>query len=431
LNQEAVLETNMLKSSFKRNYFLLMLGRTISEIGTSIFKFGLSLYVLDVTKSAFAYSMVLFFSTMAGVITNVFAASISDKYNKKNIMIISDILSAIVICIFSILCGRILNSMIILIVYVIIISSIQSLFELTISSAIPNLFCEDDITKVNSSLQSILSLLGIFGAIVGSFIYSSFGITTILIIDGVSFGITGLMEMFLIYKDDKRAVEFQKEKKYINNIKEIFMFFKQNSTLIFLVIFVMITGLVFGSLVLLVLPYITYNELNLSSLEVSLIQAGWFIGTILGAILVSKYNALSNIMKKIFLFLAIQSVSVMFWVFPNILNSNSVSNWVITGVYMTLLIILGIFNSYQIIPITTFFQIYIPTEIRARFFGIFNASILIASSLGNCIYGILLENFNWSIIIFISGIITIVYALFGRKGKKFGKYSELIDSINV
>jgi DHA3 family macrolide efflux protein-like MFS transporter len=72
------------------NFSLLVLGRVISETGSQMFKFALSLYVLDVTGSAVAFATIFGFSTFAAVLVNLFAGFVSDRYDRKKIMVVTD-----------------------------------------------------------------------------------------------------------------------------------------------------------------------------------------------------------------------------------------------------------------------------------------------------------------------------------------------------
>lgn len=84
----------------RKNIMLAVIGRIISELGSTLFRFGLSLYILDLTGSAAAFSGFLIFSVLPGLFVNVFAGAIIDRTSKKRILVLSDIASGITVLIF-------------------------------------------------------------------------------------------------------------------------------------------------------------------------------------------------------------------------------------------------------------------------------------------------------------------------------------------
>ena len=416
------------KENKNSNFLMLMLGRIISEIGSSMFKFALSLYVLDITGSSVAFSTVLGFSLISAVIVNVFGGIIADKYNRKKILIVTDILCGIIILTFIPIFNLSPNKMLWLSIYVIIMGALQALFELTISAVIPNLFIEEDVGKANSALQSVYALLSVFGAVLGSIAYSNFSMNTIFLIDASSFIIAGMLSILLKYIRNEDNMQTSSEASYIKHLSEIFEYLKENKIISFFLAFTSIISFVFSSMVLLVLPYIGYSLLKVSAIQLSLMQAAWFAGTIIGAIFVSTHKAPDKLASKFFFFLMIQAVLLTFWIFPVFTSTLTLGKWIICVGYMLLLLLLGVFNTLQSIPVVTYFQNNVPENIRARFFGIFNTAILLACPLGMFMYGALLNKVHWASLPVVSGCCMFIVGLIFRNSKYFKMYLSTIKS---
>ncbi|MBA2876214.1 MFS transporter [Thermaerobacillus caldiproteolyticus] len=88
-----------LKHRFKiwKNHFLLLFGIGVSNVGDWIYLISLNLIVLDMTGSPLAVSALYILKPLAALFTNAWAGSVIDRLNKRNLMIILDIIRAILI----------------------------------------------------------------------------------------------------------------------------------------------------------------------------------------------------------------------------------------------------------------------------------------------------------------------------------------------
>lgn len=404
------------------NFTILMLGRIVSETASQMLKFALSLYVLDVTGSAVAFSMIFGFSTFAAVIVNLFAGFISDRYDRKKIMVVTDLISALIVLaflpIFNVAPGNMVN----LTIYAIVIGALQALFELTITAIIPDVFKDEDIGKANSALQSIYSLIAIFGVIIGAIAYRNLSMNMIFLIDAISFVLSGILALFLKPIIDKKDYRQDVQVNYLTIITEVFSYLKSKADIRFFLVFTMLITFVFASMVILVLPYIGYKLIKVSAFQLSLLQAAWSVGTITGAVYVATRQAPQKLIHRYFFFLWIQSVLLIFWVFPLGINTATFDKWPVCAGYFILVLLLGVFNSLQTIPIITYFQNSVPEQMRARFFGIFHTVILVACPLGMFVYGALLAKVFWAYLPLISGCCMLAVCILSQKSKTFVRF---------
>ena len=192
--------------NYKLNFVLLICGRFVSELGSSVFGFALSLYVLDFTNSAAAFSLVLSFSIIPNMLVNLIAGSFVDKHDKKKTIVITDILSGIAVLTFMCIFHLDPQSIIMLISFKIILAVTQSFFGLAISTSIPNIVGEKNTARANSLFTTVGSLINILGPVVGAIAYKTIGLQYILLIDGISFILSGISEIFIIMETKKLSV---------------------------------------------------------------------------------------------------------------------------------------------------------------------------------------------------------------------------------
>ena len=90
---------------FTKNFILLVLGQVTSLFGNYILKLALSMYVLKVTGSAAIFAGILSIATIPTILLSPFGGILSDRANRRNIMVALDALSGI-----SVLCAAIFLS---------------------------------------------------------------------------------------------------------------------------------------------------------------------------------------------------------------------------------------------------------------------------------------------------------------------------------
>ena len=75
-----------------KNLVYLFFGQLISFAGDSIYMIALPWLILDITNSSTTTALVTMSSYLPTLIFGIFAGAIVDKFSKKRIMIISDLL---------------------------------------------------------------------------------------------------------------------------------------------------------------------------------------------------------------------------------------------------------------------------------------------------------------------------------------------------
>ena len=89
----------MTEKLFSKNFTLLVLGQVSSLFGNYIIQFALSMYVLDTTGSATIFACILSIATIPAILLSPLGGILTDRANRKQIMVALDTLSGIfVLC---------------------------------------------------------------------------------------------------------------------------------------------------------------------------------------------------------------------------------------------------------------------------------------------------------------------------------------------
>ena len=233
MESTGVLTKSNTKINYKVNFLILVLGRLVSNLGGSVFGFAMSLYVLDITGSAGAFSMILSFSILPGVFVNIFASVLVDKYDKKKIIVGMDILCGLFVLLYMIIFKVYPTNMLLLTLYVITMSSMQAFFGLAINASVPNIVSEENVATANSTFQGVGAGVNIIGPIIGAVAYAAIGIENIFLVNGIALILSGISEMFLKFSRSTSNVEVNEKKGYFEDFKIAYSYLNSQKILIF------------------------------------------------------------------------------------------------------------------------------------------------------------------------------------------------------
>ena len=186
-----------LSKIIKKNIILYTLGRAISVIGSNVFSFAMSLYILNLTGSGIAFSISLFTRMLPNAILSPFAGVIADKVDRKKMVVVTDILAGILM--FVLMGIASFDSLRITYIYISIflLSSINVFFGVSMKASKANIVDKANMKKINSYGMMINSISEISGAVFGGLIYAFLDIKVFIVINGISFILSGISELFI------------------------------------------------------------------------------------------------------------------------------------------------------------------------------------------------------------------------------------------
>ncbi|PGO23437.1 MFS transporter [Bacillus cereus] len=356
-----------------RNICLYVIGKTISIFGSSIYSFALGLHVLQVTGSALNFAITLILGTIPMIVMNPFAGVMADKVNKKKLVICMDLLNGgllITVYILSINYGL---NLFIIYATTFFMSVFTTFFGIGLESAKPNIVSEKRLMSINSISKIIDSVSLILGPMLGGIVFAVLDIKTFVIINGISFILSGISILFIHFKLFEYNINEECSKREINFIKDIkegvsYLIEKENLKNTFRILISL--NFFLGFAVTVPLPYILNTVLNLSSKQFGVIQGTFPVGMIVGAILVKKITdrfSYSYLLKKLSFMLA---VFMIISGIPVLFKSFEVNDFVYVITYCVVMFFLGLIIALIDIPLAYFMQKEIPNEYRGRVLSI-------------------------------------------------------------
>lgn len=267
------------------NRVLLLLSKGVSYIGTKLFSFALSWYILKQTGSGLNFSISLLVNYLPTIIFSMIAGRVSDRLKHPNrMLVVCDIASAIT-CVIPL----VFFSLPAIYCTIFILSCISALFNNVVDAHLPNLDGIVDavgLKKLASSSQLITSGVNILAPAVGGVLISVIPVKMFAVINIASFLISAFGELFLIFNAAKTtSFKEQSEKKTYS----AFLWLLRNKDFrpfLFgdgLVNFCVTAGISVA------VPFIITNALGISSGSYGIITGCLGFGSVLSALFQTKH----------------------------------------------------------------------------------------------------------------------------------------------
>lgn len=393
-----------------KNLTLLLTGRVVSDIGSSIQMMIMPLYIIDIGGSAALVGIFSFIYLLPILLIYPFAGVMGDRLNRKKIMVIADFVSAGIVLILAFISGTGQMHIGILFAMQVIVGIMYGFFDPATKGMVPQLVKKEDLAKTNSKIATLRILAGLVAPLIGVTLYTNYGITLLFLINGISFMISGFSELLIDYKFNKKTVT----NGFIGILKDLkagAVFIRNNTmilqlSLYFLLVFMFIQP-VFG----VILPLVFRTKLAYSDTQYGYLQVILLAGALLGSILVGVIGKDKNLKKL--LVSGIGIVVVVMFVFSGltyqgvitILGNDSISYFILFAGILFLLYTSIMFIS---VPVQTLIQNVTPEDHMSRVFSIVGMISKGGMPLGALIYGVVLDLIEIHTALFIASIFVLV-----------------------
>lgn len=169
---------------WRRNILLFLGGQFLSGITSMVVQYSIIWYLTATTGSATVLSLATLLGMMPTVLLSPFIGAYVDRWNKKILLMATDIIVAIFAVILSI-SGTISPEFPLWLVFVsLLMRSIAQTFQMpTIQSILPTMVPESQLTRVNGQLGMVQSANFIIAPALGAFLFSVIPINFLILLD--------------------------------------------------------------------------------------------------------------------------------------------------------------------------------------------------------------------------------------------------------
>lgn len=219
----------------KINFITFWLGQTVSQLGSSMTAFALTIWVFEKTQTAMTVSLMSFCTWLPYILVSVLAGGIIDKHSKKAILVITDSIAAL--CTISILISVHKGELDIRQIYLVnVIVGFMNAFQSPASSVMTGLLVPDGQYAKASGLNSFSGNLVMVAAPMFSGMLMAFaGLRMILLTDLLSF-LFAISSLFFIKAEEPLRQEEKDRKNHLIDLQEGFEFLKKEKGILYIML---------------------------------------------------------------------------------------------------------------------------------------------------------------------------------------------------
>lgn len=268
-----------------RNFSLIWAGQLVSTIGSALTSLAASIWVYRVTDgSALSVGLMLMATAAPSLLVGLVAGVFVDRYDRRRIMIIADLLRAGLVLLIPFLVPY---GIAWLYVIVILTSSIGQFFDPAYESVLPEVAPDDKLAAANSLMA--ISTFGstAIGFAASGLIAANYPIEYAFYLDAVSFLISAGCILFL----HVRKLEVTEETSLtvvMNNLKSGINYMFRSPVLRSLFLLAIPVAISFGLANSLLLPFAT-RALNATEFEYGLQEGMTSVGFVIASLLMASY----------------------------------------------------------------------------------------------------------------------------------------------
>ena len=414
-----------------KNFIIIVIGQIISLFGNAIQRFSMSLYLLEFTGSAATFANILAISTIPYILFAPIAGMLSDKVNRKKIMVYLDFFCSLVIGIYALILLQGRDNELIVAVVMFILSICYTLYGPAVTSSIPQVVEEDKLTRANGIINQVGSIVNFVGPIFAGVLYGLIGIKLIVIINAISFFISAIMELFLEIPDVVKR-EDEKEDKVLSmgfvknsfvDMKKSFIYLKREKKIVLgIIVSYALCNIFLVPILSIVAPYFINIFLGLSSEVYGIVEGVSVLGMILGGLWITMKPKMFSMGKVHYTYFPmIAGVALM-----STLTSIKANNYILAALFavggMAIMLSLSLSNVLTL----TFIQKSVPGEMLGRVSALSTAIATISVAPGQLLYGQIIDyGIPIGRVLFLTALINFALIVFVRWNAREIKYTKL------
>jgi DHA3 family macrolide efflux protein-like MFS transporter len=338
------------------NFFLLWQGKLVSIMGDIAYEIALGFWILAVTGSTALMGTLMAATLFPRVIISPFAGVWVDRSDRKWLIVFMDLIRGIFIVLVGV--AAITGIIKIWMVFAagIILGICGAFFGTAVGSSIPDIVPKSKLVKANSAFALVSTGTNVVGNSASGFLYQLLGAPLMFLLNGISYIISGLTEIFIKIPH----IRHQKEEFYFfEDMKSGFSFVWNYKGVKYLMFVAALLNFFAAMGIMLLLPLFQRTQ-HLGPGRYGVLMGAFAGGAFLGFILTSIVNIKSSNRFLVFFWCGIV-FSAMLVVIPIYLYF---------PMMLALSVISGITNAILNALLASILQLTVPQDKRGKVFGL-------------------------------------------------------------
>lgn len=406
----------MKQKLFSKDFTLVVIGQIISLFGNAAVRFALPLYLLNLTGSSALFGTVTACAFLPAILLSPVGGIIADRVNKRNVMVVLDFLTALVILIFSLRMEG--GSLVLLLtVTMMLLYGIAGAYQPSVQASIPVLVHQEQFMAANSVINTISSFSSLMGPVLGGVLYSAYGLKPVLWICMACFTASAVMEIFIQIPFQKQPARGSVWKTARADFAESIRFIRKEKPVIAKVVLeVCGINLFLSAMIIVALPYLVTEVLDFGADQANrlcgfaegALAAGGLAGGICAGVFAGRLSIRRAGNLVIACALCVLPVSAVL-----LLSSSGPLCYLVLVVCCFFIMVFSTIFSVQML---SFVQTETPKNLIGKVIAVILTVTMCAQPLGNALYGVLFEistGFEFAVVLF-SGVVSLIIAGYAR-----------------
>ncbi len=389
----------------KRNISLLWSAQIISVAGDAVYQIALLWLVLDITGSSTTTGLVAMAAFLPAMLFGLYAGVAADKYNRKFIMIFSNLSQALTVILIPLMLYFDYQNIAIIGILAFLRASFSTFFPPALNALVPMITSKDRLVGVNSILATSSQLAYLIGPLVAGLILSVVSIQYLFIIDGTTFLIAILLLVLIVTPSPKKISQ-----KQFSTVKELFSgikYAKDHKPLGTLFILTIINNFFIMGPAFVGMLILVKDSLGGTASQYAFVESGLAFGMLIGSVFVYRIKNSINIGRLLLIGMVLDGITYSLMYFAGSVN------------FVLLFIIIHAFGIPMItISRTSIIQKHSPNKYHGRLFSLVHLSVVGVTALSSAVVGIAANYIDIKIIFLFIGIGAALCGVVGFMNKK-------------
>lgn len=280
-----------------KDFLVLWSTQSISQLGSSITAFALTLWLYEKTGSSLSTAALTICSYAPYVLMSIFAGALTDRFDKKRIMLGCDVFAAM--CTVTVFVLFRTNSLMVWHLYILnVISGLMNTVQQPASEVAMTLIMPEKQYQTTSGLRSLSrSLISILNPLIATALYSFTGLNGVIAVDIGSFLVAFVALLFFIKVPESKS---DRKESLLVLAKEGLMFLKKTPLIMVLILFMAGVNLVASAFDATLPGYVLPNPKG-GSFILGVVTACSGIAMIIGSLIVPVMPKPKDRVKVIYL----------------------------------------------------------------------------------------------------------------------------------
>lgn len=342
------------------NFGLLWTGQFVSQIGDRLAMVAFPALVYAHTRhSAFGTGAMLALYTLPYVLFGTIAGVIIDRFNKRVLMIVADLVRTVLVAAVPLAAA---HSLPLVFVLAFLLSSVGVFFDPCKLAVLPDLVPNDRLMRANSLLSTGETFNDTVGYAIGGFVVSYLSTRLVFALDAFTFVISALLLIAIRYAAPAREKARAAADGVTGEVREALTYLRHNQAMLLNTVIVLCVCAGLGACF--VLSFLFAYRVGGSVWWFGLFEGAIGAGSLVGSLTMAAFSRRVRLGRATtlgFLTLGLSLIAVA-------LSPTAI-------VALVPFFVSGIANVLVLISIDTFFQQHIPEHLRGRVWGLrFTAS---------------------------------------------------------